>query len=312
MSEAALLRRSTAAIEQGSKSFAAAARLFDPRTRESAVILYAWCRHCDDVVDGQMLGRGQRPDAAEEAGARLDELRRRTEAVFRGEQLSDPAFAALAETVRRHAIPQRWAFEHLDGFAMDVAGQRYRTIEETLLYCYRVAGVVGLMMARVMGVTRADTLDRACDLGIAFQLTNIARDILDDAASGRVYLPEQWLEEAQIPLREIAGPRHRERLAGVAARLIRAAEPYYDSAATGIRDLPFRSAWAVATARSVYRHIGVEVVRRGASAWDERVSTSRPRKLAAVLGGAGSALAAAALGRVSSAPLRAGLWTRPT
>lgn len=310
MSDQTLLAESRAAIEQGSKSFAAAARLFDPATREAAVMLYAWCRHCDDVVDGQVLGHGQH--AVTDAGARLEDLRRRTRAAFRGEAGCDPAFAALAEVVRRHAIPERHAVDHLDGFAMDVAGRHYHTLDDTLLYCYRVAGVVGLMMARVMGVTRSDTLERACDLGIAFQLTNIARDIVDDARVGRVYCPADWLAEAGIPQGEVADPRRRAGLAEVAARLIGAAEPYYASAEIGIRDLPPRSAWAIATARSVYRAIGVEVVRRGPRAWDGRVSTSKAKKLSSLLGGGARALAATSLGRLRAAPPRQDLWRRPT
>src|SRR3546814_7011809 len=90
--------------------------------------------------------------------------------------MSDPAFAAFQQVVQRHQIPKRYPLEHLAGFRMDVQDYQYRTLDDTLLYCYRVAGVVGLMMARVMGAEGEPTLDRACDLGLAFQLTNIARD----------------------------------------------------------------------------------------------------------------------------------------
>ena len=92
---------------------------------------------------------------------------------------------------------------------MDVQGYRYQTLDDTLLYCYRVAGVVGLMMARVMGAEAEPTLDRACDLGLAFQLTNIARDIVEDAQIGRVYLPAEWLAEVGIPEDEVALPASR-------------------------------------------------------------------------------------------------------
>ena len=108
---------------------------------------------------------------------------------------------------------------------MDVRGYRYQTLDDTLLYCYRVAGVVGLMMARVMGAEAEPTLDRACDLGLAFQLTNIARDIVEDAQIGRVYLPAEWLAEVGIPEEEVALPQHRAALATLAARLVDLAEP---------------------------------------------------------------------------------------
>jgi phytoene synthase len=305
-----LVARSQATIAAGSKSFAAAARLFAPHTRESAVLLYAWCRYCDDLIDGQSLGRG-RNAGSQAARKALAELRERTHAVFRGETPTDPAFAALAAIVRRHAMPEAYALAHLDGFAMDVGGRVYRSFDDTLDYCYHVAGVVGLMMAHVMGVRRTEVLDRACDLGIAFQLTNIARDVIEDATIGRVYLPGEWLEEAEVPIPEVAEPRHRAALAGVVARLLREAEPYYQSAALGIRDLPPRSAWAIATALRVYRAIGVEVVRRGPAAWDARVATSRLAKLGALIGGGGKALSAITAGRFRAPPPRGKLWTRP-
>lgn len=190
---------STQAINVGSKSFAAAAKLFDERTRQSAVMLYAWCRHCDDVIDGQTLGHGQLAGDRNSGEARLAELVDLTERAYAGEAMSDPAFAAFQQVVQRHQIPKRYPLEHLAGFRMDVQDYRYQTLDDTLLYCYRVAGVVGLMMARVMGAEAEPTLERACDLGLAFQLTNIARDIVEDAQIGRVYLPAEWLAEVGIP-----------------------------------------------------------------------------------------------------------------
>jgi len=301
-----LLQHATETINVGSKSFAAAARLFDPATRRSVLMLYAWCRHCDDVVDGQELGfnTAVRPDAARE----LALLREQTQLAYAGATMSDPAFAAFQEVALRHAIPPAFAYDHLAGFAMDVADARYATIDDTLRYCYHVAGVVGLMMASIMGVHEPRVLDRACDLGLAFQLTNIARDIVEDAGMGRCYLPAQWLREAGIPPDEVALPRHRAALATVAARLVDHAEPYYASAAVGIAALPLRSAWAIATARYVYRQIGIEVKRRGAHAWDERVGTSKAAKLWLLTKGGGRALSS----RLQTTPARpSGLWQRP-
>jgi phytoene synthase len=306
MSEA-LLEHATETIKVGSKSFAAAARLFDPATRRSVLMLYAWCRHCDDVVDGQELGFGVAAPAHDPHGE-LARLYGQTQRAYAGEAMNDPAFAAFREVALRHAIAPRYAFDHLAGFAMDVDGARYETLEDTLRYCYHVAGVVGLMMASIMGAKEAKVLDRACDLGLAFQLTNIARDIVDDAGVGRCYLPAAWLREAGIPLDEIALPQHRAALARVAARLVDHAEPYYDSSLDGIRALPLRSAWAIATARNVYRQIGIEVKARGPRAWDERVGTSKATKLKLLAKGGVEAL----LSRLRPArPRPAGLWQRP-
>jgi phytoene synthase len=302
----ALLAHATQTIEVGSKSFAAAARLFPADVRRSVLMLYAWCRHCDDVIDGQELGFNthQVDDAAGQL-ARLEELTRRA---YAGEAMPDPAFAAFQEVALRHAIDPRFAFDHLAGFGMDVQDAHYETIDDLLRYCYHVAGVVGLMMASIMGVQDAATLDHACDLGLAFQLTNIARDIVEDAQAGRCYLPAQWLREAGIAPHELAQPRHRMALARLAARLVDHAEPYYASASSGIAALPLRSAWAIATARNVYRQIGIEVKRRGPHAWDERVGTSKAAKLRLLARGGVSALTR----RWRTSPARpAQLWQRP-
>lgn len=304
----ALLDHAAATMRQGSKSFAAAARLFDPTTRRSALLLYTWCRHCDDVIDGQVLGHGGLPAPPEEALLRLQGLRDTTAAAYRGEPMTDPAFAAFQQVALAHGIEQRHAFAHLDGFAMDVEGRQYDTLGDTLEYCYHVAGVVGLMMARVMGVTDPATLERACDLGLGFQLTNIARDIVEDARVGRCYLPQAWLREFGLGTDSLAAPEHRPTLAILAERLVNAAEPYYHSAVAGVGALPPRCAWAVATALKVYRAIGLKVRAAGPAAWDERQRTGKGEKLMYL----GEGLGLAAKARMTQhAPRPASLWAAP-
>jgi phytoene synthase len=304
-----LVARSRAAIERGSKSFAAAARLFDPKTREGAILLYAWCRHCDDRVDEQALGFRTGRASPESAAERLADLERETRRALAGEPVAEPAFAALQEVVRRHHIPERHPLDHLKGFAMDVEGRRCETLEDCCLYCYHVAGVVGVMMAHVMGVRGEDTLDRAADLGIAFQMTNITRDVVEDAEAGRVYLPGDWLRETGVPPGEVGHPEHRAAVHAVATRLLDEAERYYASAEVGLGRLPFRSAWAVAAARRVYRDIGRLVRERGPRAWDRRAGTGPARKAFLVLVAAWDAVNRH---RARGAPVsREGLWTRP-
>ncbi len=317
----ALHRHATQAIRQGSQSFAAAARLLAPDTRAGTVLLYAWCRHCDDVIDGQELGHGQRtPPEEEGAGlARIATLRDLTRRACAGEAMEHPAFAGLQQVVRSHGIPLYLLEEHLAGFAMDVEpSARYERIEDTLHYAWRVAGVVGVMMALVMGTRDAqaevppEVLDRACDLGVAFQLTNIARDIADDARAGRVYLPAQWLREAGLPVGEpqaLLLPAHRAALAHVASRLVALAEPYYRSSLAGIGALPLRSAWSIATARGVYREIGRRVEALGPAAWDQRVATTRADKMVLIARGGALALLSRTWLPRASAPLSS--WRRP-
>ncbi|MFG1424805.1 phytoene/squalene synthase family protein [Roseixanthobacter glucoisosaccharinicivorans] len=303
-----VLTASEAAIANGSKSFAAAAKLFDPRTRADAVMLYAWCRHCDDVVDGQELGHG-RVAQSESAQARLDGLYEETHRAYRGLPTAHPAFAAFAEVIRRNDIPERYPLDLLEGFRMDVEDRSYETIEDTLSYCYHVAGVVGVMMALIMGAREEQVLHRACDLGLAFQLTNISRDVVEDAGIGRVYLPADWLRAGGVEPGDVALPENRQKVADVVARLLDLAEPYYDSALIGMRALPFRSACAIATARAVYRAIGTKVRAAGPHAWDERRSTSKAEKI----GFAASGAVQAALSRLASAEVirPKTLWTRP-
>ncbi len=293
-------------IEAGSKSFAAAARLFDARTRESARLFYNWCRHCDDVIDGQVAGHG-RVDRGLTAADRLSVLEAQTRSALAGDPQDDPAFAALQRVARRHAIPPHLPFDILDGFRQDAEGRRYGAIDELMSYCYGVAGAVGVTMAIIMGVRpeERDTLDRACDLGIAFQLTNIARDVMDDAEAGRVYLPDALFGGRRMSSAEVLDPANRQATIAATHALLELAERYYASARVGIARLSWRSAWAVATARGVYREIGKRV--RGVpDPWTRRQSVPRHRKLWHGALGTGAPLAYRLLGD----PPRQGLWTR--
>lgn len=307
MSNQSLLDHATQTIEVGSKSFATASKLFDPATRRSALMLYAWCRHCDDVIDDQQLGFATHR-ATDDPLARLAMLRALTHQAFSGATLKEPAFAAFQEVALAHAIPERLAFDHLEGYAMDVREVHYETLDDTLRYCYHVAGVVGLMMAQVMGVRDSAVLDRACDLGLAFQLTNIARDIVEDAEAGRCYLPQSWLTTEGLTRENFADLSQRAALSKVARRLIAEAEPYYQSAAGGLKGLPLRSAWAVATARGVYREIGVKVSKAGELAWQQRQGTSKVEKIGLLMAGAGQAIISR---RGMMTPRPATLWQRP-
>ena len=312
-------------IRGGSRSFAAAARLFDPQTRISAHLLYAWCRHCDDQIDGQELGHGQEVLSDDERRARLDRLFDQTRAALAGRQVTDPVFSAFAGVVRQHAIPPELPIALIDGFALDVAGGTYADLDATLAYCWHVAGVVGVMMAMVMGARREDVLDRACDLGLALQLTNIARDVIDDARLGRVYLPLDALARHGVPVlradgsalpamtvaARVADPAHRPAVWDATMDLLDAAEPYYASATAGLAHLPFRSALAVAAARGIYRQIGRTLRQGGPRAWDRRVVVGTPARAGRLAEAIWIAGRAASIDRARVAPPRTGLWTRP-
>jgi 15-cis-phytoene synthase len=276
---AALIMAARDSIAKGSKSFALASRLFDQQTRERAWLLYSWCRACDDLADGQ--DHGGEMSAVADPHVRFAFVRDMTERALRGETTGDPAFDALGLVVSECKIPHAWPRDLVQGFAMDANGFSPRTTQDMLTYCYHVAGVVGLMMAVVMGVDPEDkeTLAHANDLGLAFQLANIARDIGEDASAGRCYIPATWLGKADIGPGEHMKPHYRKALAEIGAKFAEMAEGYEASARIGARKLPFRSRWAVLSAAGIYGDIAREVARRGEHAWDRRVFTSKAAKL---------------------------------
>ncbi len=275
----ALVTHARTSILKGSKSFAAASHLFDNVTRERVWLLYAWCRRADDIVDAQDHGGalGDQSGAAE----RMALVRDKTQLAFAGQPTGDPAFDALGLVARETGLTYAMAQAVIDGFALDAADWQPRTEADLMRYCWHVAGAVGVMMAVVMGVSPDDddTLDRACDLGLAFQLSNIVRDIEEDAAAGRCYIPLEWLAEEGIAPGALMQPEHRPALTRIAARMCEAAHVHECSARIGAARLKGRQRWAILSAAGIYGEIAREVARRGERAWDERVFVSNGRKL---------------------------------
>jgi phytoene synthase len=267
------------AIGKGSKSFALASRLFDRDTRERAWLLYAWCRRCDDLVDAQEFGG----ELGEQEGAerRVTAIRLLTERALEGLPTADPAFDAFGLVARECGLTREMAEDVIAGFELDAQGWRPRSEADLARYCYHVAGAVGVMMGIVIGVPRDDSwmLDRACDLGFAFQLANIARDLDEDDRADRCYLPLEWLAEEDIEPGQHMKPHHRQELADMTARLIRRMERHEAWARMGAARLPFRSRWAVLTALRIYGAIGRRVAELGPRAWDHRVAIGPLAKL---------------------------------
>ena len=266
-------------IAAGSKSFRFASQIFDLKTRERSWLLYAWCRACDDITDGQTLGHGA--VGVDDPAERIAFLHAQTDAALAGQPTGLVPFDALAAVAAETRIPAALPSDHLAGFARDAAGWTPTSEDDLLSYCYQVAGAVGVMMAHVMGVDPADpdpsvpdTLRRASDLGIAFQLANIARDIVDDARVGRSYIPSDWTGGTLDPL----DPAQRPRLVEVARRLATLADRYRASSKVGAARLPFRSRWAVLSAAAIYGEVATRAVALGPRAWDKRISISKAQK----------------------------------
>jgi phytoene synthase len=295
-------------IARGSKSFATASLLFDRTTRERAWLLYAWCRACDDIADGQ--DHGHVMHAVDNAPERIAAMAALTDAALDGVTIGEPAFDALRIVAQETAMPRRLAHDLIQGFRLDAEEWQPRSEDDLYRYCYHVAGAVGCMMAVIMGVAPDDdaTLDRACDLGMAFQLANIARDIDEDARAGRCYLPGDWLAEMDIPPGEQMKPVYRPRIAVLARRLADGAAAFEASARQGTRALSFRSAWAVLAAAEIYGAIAHKVAAAGDLAWDNRVTTTPIEKLGFI---ARAAVAALRRTDLPPTPRPPTLWTRP-
>jgi|TARA_R110002033_G_scaffold13802_3_gene40896 phytoene synthase len=299
-----LVLHAKASIERGSKSFARASKLFARQTRERAWLLYYWCRACDDLADGQDHGHGM--SAIANPDKTLAAMRMMTARAHGGEQTGNPPFDAFGVVAQECNIPKKLADDMIDGFALDAHGWRPETEDDLLQYCYHVAGAVGCMMAIVMGISARDqeVLDRACDLGLAFQLANIARDVTEDAQAGRCYLPQTWLAEAGIEPEHILDPANRDALVLLVNRLCDLAGDYEASARVGASSLPFRSRWAVLAAAGIYGDIARAIRKSGGASLDHRIYTSKGTKLGWIVKAFGQAL-------VNPAKRgRQGLWTR--
>ena len=263
-------------LRAGSKSFHLASRRLPARVRLPTLALYAFCRHADDAVD----------DAQGEGAAHLavDALRARVERVYTGRGLDAVVERAFARVVERFAIPRAIPEALIEGMEWDAAEHRYETADDLQAYGVRVAGTVGLMMTLIMGQRDAAVLARACDLGVAMQLTNIARDVGEDARRGRVYLPAQWLAEAGVDREAfLARPEATAAVREVVARLLREADVLYERADQGVAHLPRDCRVAIRSARLVYAAIGDAIRRAGFDSVSRRAVVPLRSKLWLVL-----------------------------
>jgi len=261
-----------ALMQGGSKTFFAASLLLPARVRGPATALYAFCRLADDAIDF-----GVDKDAAGR------ELRRRLDAVYRGQPEAVPADRALAAVVRRFGIPRALLDGLLEGFVWDAQERRYETQADLQAYGARVAGTVGAMMALIMDTRTPAALARACELGVAMQFTNIARDVGEDARAGRLYLPLQWLREAGVdPDAWLREPVFDDAIASVIARLLAAADELYRRSQAGIGALPRDCRPAIRAAQLVYAEIGEQVRRQGLDSVSRRAVVPGRRKAALI------------------------------
>ena len=262
-------------LAEHSKSFALAGRLLPEQQRRDAAVLYTYCRLADDSID-------LAPPAAQPAA--LAELERALDSVYRGEAQHDVRLRAFQELVQRRSVPREYPEQLLAGMRMDVMGTEYETLNDLLLYCYRVAGVVGSMMCHVLGLSDARALRNAAHLGIGMQLTNICRDVAEDWQRGRSYLPLSMLRECDAQawrgLRKGPLPNAaRESLASVTRQLLNEAERFYRSGDAGMPALPLRAAFSVHAARLIYAAIGGRILRTDYDAYSMRAIVPASQKV---------------------------------
>ena len=261
-----------AAIRDGSRSFFAASGLLPARVRQPAYGLYAFCRLSDDAVDA--VEARARPAASARLAARLARI-------YDDAPVDAAADRAMADLVKAHRLPHALPAALIEGLAWDAEGRRYESLSDLTAYAARVAGSVGAMMTLLMGVRDADVLARACDLGVAMQFTNIARDVGEDARAGRLYLPLAWMREAGLdPAAFLADPAPSPRLQAVVARLLAAAEGLYARSEAGIAGLPLDCRPAIRAARLVYAEIGRALERGGLDPVSTRAHVPGRRKAA--------------------------------
>ena len=273
MTDAIALAR--ASVGHHSKSFSLASKLLPSFCRDTARIVYAWCRRADDAVD--LAPAENQAHASETLLGELHDL-------YAGRPAPDPIVAAFGEVVLEARIPKAYPMDLLLGMRMDAEHVRYEKWDDLLLYCYRVAGSVGLMMCHVLGVKDARALRHGAHLGMAMQLTNIARDVAEDWQRGRLYLPDEVLASHGAPelARHLGAELPTSALPALSRgvrHLLQEAQAFYESADLGIGALEGRSAWAVATASAVYSEIGRELARRSFAVDVGRAHVSKLRKL---------------------------------
>ncbi len=257
------------AIRHGSLSFHAASKLLPAKVRDPALALYAFCRLADDEVD----------EGDYQAGA-VFRLQERLDAAYAGKPINAPEDRAFAAIIEDFDMPRALPEALLEGLAWDAAERRYDTLSGVRDYSARVASAVGAMMCVLMHVRDPDALARACDLGVAMQLTNIARDVGEDARMGRIYLPLDWLAESDIdPLNFVRETLPTDDVRRMVKRLLAEADRLYLRSEAGINVLPLQARTGIWAARLIYAGIGKQVKRQGYDSISMRARTSSRQKL---------------------------------
>lgn len=264
------------------KSFYFAARFLPAAKRRSVFPIYAFCRHVDDEIDG--IGEGDTTAAV----ASVERWKRNLEDVYEGRTPDAPdegqreVFVAWSDLLRRFPIPIDAALDLVRGVLMDTVVRRYETFDDLYVYCYRVASTVGLMSSEILGYSDRSALDQAEAMGIAMQLTNIIRDVREDAAMGRIYLPAEDLRRFGVTEDQIMAGRMDARFVELMRFQVSRARDYYRLGEQGIGLLERDSRFTVLLAARIYARILDDVERRNYDVFSGRAHTTKAQKLLAM------------------------------
>ena len=260
--------------EQHSKTFYFGSRFFPAAQRDAVWAVYAACRIGDDTVD-ELEGKAAR-DA-------LEEWRTRVERAIRGEPDSDPMARALSWAAERFPLQYDPYLELYQGLEMDLECYKFQTLEDLMLYCRRVAGVVGWMITPIAGYDGGEaTLERALKLGMAMQITNIMRDVGEDLERGRIYLPQELMDKHGVRQRDLLERRINDGYVALMRELDGIARNLYREGWRGLPRLRGPAQIAVAVAATAYEGILSAVERNGFDNFNKRASVSGRRKLAMI------------------------------
>ena len=241
-----------------------------PNRRRAITALYAFCREVDDVVD--------ECSDPQLAASKLTWWRHELDHLYAG-QPQHPVTQALQAVLPEFSLPQEQLREIIDGMEMDLQQTRYLDFKALSLYCYRVASVVGLLAAEIFGYTDRQTLKYAHDLGMAFQLTNIIRDVGEDARRGRVYLPIDELKRFDVPVSDILNARHSENFRKLMEFQIERAEQYYAQAMSQLPATDRKTQRPGLVMAAIYRTLLDEIKRDNCQVLSQRTSLPPLRKL---------------------------------
>jgi phytoene synthase len=242
----------------------------EPRRRQAITALYAFCREVDDVVD-------ECPDAGL-ARTKLDWWRGEVAALYRGRP-GHPVTQALAVSLKEFQLPQEQLLEIIDGMEMDLDNARYADFKALHLYCYRVASVVGLLAAEIFGYRERQTLKYAHDLGLAFQLTNIIRDVGEDARRGRIYLPQDELARFGVTESDLLNANYSESFRRLMQFQVERAQATYQQAFAQLPAADRKAQRAGLVMAAIYRATLNEIVHDDFRVLDQRISLPPLRKL---------------------------------